>query len=178
MISSCHNTIFSNKSKAIDIEWKIETFKQGKKHITNFMIKFKTLAMKTNTDELYVIFLLKKNVQTDIIKTILGYSLMAILETLKKWKIAITLVGQDYKSIESRNEYRTETRTTYRRRGILINIRKSKDNFDKDRKPRCFNYNTYEYIVKEYQKLKRERDIRMYYKYNKVGYLARDYRSE
>ena len=59
-----------------------------------------------------------------------------------------------------------------------MNIRKFKDNFDKDRKPRCFNYNTYEYIVKEYQKLKRERDIRMYYKYNKVGYLARDYRSE
>ena len=37
-------------------------FKQEKKDIANFIIKFKTLAMKANTDELHVIFLLKKNV--------------------------------------------------------------------------------------------------------------------
>ena len=35
------------------------------------MIKFKTLAMKVKTDDMHAIFLLKKNVQTDIIKTIL-----------------------------------------------------------------------------------------------------------
>ena len=48
------------------------------------MIKFKALAMKTNTDELYVIFLLKKNVQPDIIKTILGYLPIVAPETLKE----------------------------------------------------------------------------------------------
>ena len=37
------------------------------------MIEFKVLAMKADTNELHTIFLLKKNVQMDIIKTILGY---------------------------------------------------------------------------------------------------------
>ena len=40
--------------------------------------------MKTETDDIYTIFFLKKNVWTDIIKTILGYSLITVLETLKE----------------------------------------------------------------------------------------------
>ena len=77
------------------------------------MIEFKALAMKVNTDELYAIFLLKKNVQPNIIKTILGYSPIAVLETLKEWKVAITSVGQGYESTEEQNDYKTETGTTY-----------------------------------------------------------------
>ena len=49
--------------------------------------------MKTETDDLYVIFLLKKNVRSDIIKTILGYLLIVALEILKEWKMAISSVG-------------------------------------------------------------------------------------
>jgi len=48
--------------KAADAKWKIETFKQGKKNIADFMIEFDVLAMKADTDELHAIFLLKKNV--------------------------------------------------------------------------------------------------------------------
>ena len=55
-------TMFSDKMKAADAEWRIETFKQGKKNTVYFIIKFKALAMKADTDELYAIFLLKKNV--------------------------------------------------------------------------------------------------------------------
>ena len=55
-------TVFSDKSKAADVKWKIETFKQGKKHIVDFMIEFEMLAMKVDTDDLHAIFLLKKNV--------------------------------------------------------------------------------------------------------------------
>jgi len=40
--------------------------------------------MKADTDELYAIFLLKKNIWPDIIKTILGYSLIAAPKTLKE----------------------------------------------------------------------------------------------
>ena len=76
--------MFSDKSKVTDTEWKIETFKQEKRHIADLIIEFKVLAMKTDTDNLYAIFLLKKNVQMDIIKTILGYPLMAAPEILKK----------------------------------------------------------------------------------------------
>ena len=55
-------TTFSDKSKAADTEWKIETFKQGKRNTADFMIEFEALATKANTDELHAIFLLKKNV--------------------------------------------------------------------------------------------------------------------
>ena len=55
--------IFSNKIKAADAKWKIETFKQGKKNTVDFMIEFDALAMKMDTDELYATFLLKKNIQ-------------------------------------------------------------------------------------------------------------------
>ena len=55
-------TTFSNKSKAADTEWKIETFKQEKQNTADFMIEFEALATKADTDELHTIFLLKKNV--------------------------------------------------------------------------------------------------------------------
>jgi len=55
-------TMFSNKTKAADAEWKIETFKQGKRNTADFMIEFDALAMKADTDKLYTIFLLKKNI--------------------------------------------------------------------------------------------------------------------
>ena len=55
-------TTFSDKSKAADAEWKIETFKQGKRNTVDFIIEFETLAMKADMDELHAIFLLKKNV--------------------------------------------------------------------------------------------------------------------
>ena len=64
------------------------------------MIDFEALAMKANTNELYMIFLLKKNIQPDIIKTILGYPPIAAPETLKEWKVAITSVEKGYKSTE------------------------------------------------------------------------------
>jgi len=64
----------------------------------DFMIEFEALAIKADTDKLHTIFLLKKNVQQDIIMTILGYPLIVVPETLKEWKVAITLVGQGYKS--------------------------------------------------------------------------------
>ena len=60
--------------------------------MANFIIKFEALAIKADTDDLYTIFLLKKNIQVDIIKTILGYTLIVVPKTLKEWKVAITSV--------------------------------------------------------------------------------------
>ena len=77
-------TTFIDKSKAADAKWKIKMFKQGKKNTANFIIEFKALAMKADTDELHAIFLLKKNAQYNIIKTILGYPPIAMPETLKE----------------------------------------------------------------------------------------------
>jgi len=73
---------------------------------------------------------LKKNVYTDIIKTILE----SASEILKEWKIAITSVGQEYESTESQQDYKTGIDMTYRERGIPMDIGKTRENFDKDRK--------------------------------------------
>ena len=61
------------------------------------MIEFKALAIKTETDDIYIyaIFLLKKNFRSNIIKTILGYPPIVAPETLKKWKVVIISVRQE-----------------------------------------------------------------------------------
>ena len=53
---------FSNKTKVADAKWRIESFKQEKWNIMDFMIEFKALAMKADIDNLHAIFLLKKNI--------------------------------------------------------------------------------------------------------------------
>ena len=166
-------TTFSDKSKAADTEWKIETFKQGKRNTADFMLEFEVLAMKADTDELYAIFLLKKNVQHDIIKTILGYPPIAMFKTLKKWKVAITSVGQGYESTEGRQDYKTATGTTYGGRGQPMDIGKSNDNY-KDGKPKCFNCNKYGHMAKECRVEKKECKTRTCFKCEKKGHIAKD----
>ena len=51
--------------------------------------------------------------------------------------------------MEEWQDYRTETGTTYRRRDIPMDIGKARDNFSKDKKPKCFNCNIYRYIAKD-----------------------------
>ena len=132
----------------MDAEWKIEIFKQGKKNMADFMIEFEALAMKADTDELHAIFLLKKNIRYNIIKMILGYLPIAMPEILKKWKVSIILIEQEYKSTEEQHNYKTSIGTTYRGRGQPMDIRKSNNNF-KDGKPKCFNCNKYRHMAKE-----------------------------
>ena len=62
--------------------------------------------------------------------------------------MAITSVGQEYKSIKERQDYSMGIGMIFRGRGISMDIRKTKDNFDKDKKPKCFNYNIYRHMAK------------------------------
>ena len=166
-------TMFSDKTKAADTEWKIETFKQGKKNTADFMIEFDVLAMKADINELHAIFLLKKNVQQDIIKTILGYPPIAMPKLLKEWKVAITSVRQGYESTEGCHNYKTGTGTIYRGQEQPMDIRKSNNNF-KDRKPKCFNCNKYGHIAKKCRAKKKERETRMCFKCDKEEHITRD----
>ena len=59
-----------------------------------------------------------------------------------------------------------------------IDIRKAQDNFDENRKPRCFNCNAYRYIMRDCRKQKKEEEMRKCYKCNKIGHLAKDCRSK
>jgi len=166
-------TMFSDKSKAADAEWKIKTFKQGKRNTADFMIEFEALAMKADIDELHAIFLLKKNVRQDIIKTILGYPPIAMPETLKEWKVAITSVRQGYESTEGRHDYKISMGITYSGRGQPMDIGKSNNNF-KDGKPKCFNCNKYGHMAKECRSEKKERETRTCFKCEKKGHIAKD----
>jgi len=129
--------------------------------------------MKVDTDELHTIFLLKKNVWQDIIKTILGYPPIAVLETLKEWKVAIMSVGQGYEFTKEQQDYKTSTGTTYREWEQPMDIRKSNNNF-KNEKPTYFNYNKYGHMAKECQSKKKEWETRKCFKCNKEGHIAKD----
>jgi len=76
----------------LNIKSKWENQNISKKHIVDFMIEFETLVMKAEIGNLYTIFLLKKNIHMDIIKTILGYIPMVAPETLREWNVVITSV--------------------------------------------------------------------------------------
>ena len=169
--------MFSNKTKAADAEQKIETFKQEKQNTADFIIEFEVLAMKADTDKLHTIFLLKKNIRQDIIKTILGYPSMVMPETLKEWKVAIMSVEQGYESTEGYHDYKTSTGTTYGGKGQPMDIRRSNNNF-KDRKLKCFNYNKYRHIAKECQEKKKEWEMRKCFKYDKEEHITKDYKEK
>jgi len=129
--------------------------------------------MKANIDELYIIFLLKKNIQHNIIKTILEYLLIAVPETLKEWKVAIMSVEQGYGSTKGQHNYKTGTGITYRGRGQPMDIGKSNN---KDGKPKCFNCNKYRHMAKKCQLKKKEHETRKCFKCEKEEYIAKDYK--
>ena len=88
--------------------------------------------------------------------------------------MAITVVGQGYEFMESQHNYKTSTRTIFGGRGAPMDIGKSRNNFDENRKPRCFNCNLYGHLAKECRRPKKERKTRKCYKCDKQGYLAKD----
>ena len=57
---------------------------------------------------------------------------------------------------------------------MSIDIGKAKENFDKDKKPKCFNCEIYRYIAKDCQRPKKEKDTQKCYKYERIGHIARD----
>jgi len=80
----------------------------------DFLIKFIALASKAQTDNQYAIFLLKKNINREIIRAIMAYPPTQAPKSLEQWKVAITVVGQGYKWINIRYDYRIGSGITYR----------------------------------------------------------------
>ena len=89
----------------------------------------------------------------------------------------ITLVKQEYESTESWQDYKIGIKTTYRGRGTPMNIRKARENLNKDERLKYFNCNAYRYMAKEYWKLKKKQDTRKYYRYDKLEHIAKNCRS-
>ena len=89
--------------------------------------------------------------------------------------MAITLINQEYEFTESWQDYRTGTKIIYGEKDVSMDIRKAKDNFDNNRKPKCFNCNIYGYIAKDCRKPKKEQDIRKCSTYNNTLLKITDY---
>jgi len=71
------------------------------------------LASKAQTDNQHAIFLLKKNVNREIIRAIMAYLLAQAPKSLEQWKVAITAVGQEYEWTNICYDYRTGLEITY-----------------------------------------------------------------
>jgi len=56
---------------------------------------------------------------------------------------------------------------------MLMDISKTKNNYNKEERPKYFNYNKYGHIIKECQKRK-EKDLRKCFRCKKVDYIAKD----
>jgi len=76
---------------------------------------------------------------------------MTASKMLREWKITITLIRQGYEFTKSWQDYKIGTDMTYGGRSTPLNIGKARENFNKDRKLQCFNYNIYGYMAKEFQ---------------------------
>jgi len=118
--------IYQDKTREADAEWRIETFTQERKHIADFLIKFMVLVTKAQTDDQHTIFLLKKNVNREIIRAILAYPPKEALQTLEQWKVAITAVGQGYEWTSIQYDYQTGSGITYGGMGKSMEIGQGK----------------------------------------------------
>ena len=74
----------------------------------------------------------------------------------------------------NRQGYRIGSGITYGGKEVFIDIGKAKDNYDKDKRPRCSNCNIYRNMVKNCKKPKKEKEDMMYYKCNRVEHLVKN----
>jgi len=72
------------------------------------------LASKAQTDNQHAIFLLKKNVNREIIRAIMTYPPTQAPKSLEQWKVVITAIGQGYEWTNICYDYRTGLGITYR----------------------------------------------------------------
>ena len=148
--------VYSNKTKEADAKWCIETFTQGKKHITDFLIEFMALVSKAQIDDQHAIFLLKRNINREIIRAIIAYSPTQILKSLEQQKVAITAVGQEYEWTNIRYDYRIGSGIIYGGMGKPMEIEQQQNN-RQGHKPKCYNCNKFRHIAKDCRQPKREK---------------------
>jgi len=65
----------------------------------------------------------------------------------------------------------------YEEREQPMDIGKSNDNF-KDGKPKCFNYNKYKHMVKEYWNKKKKKETRKCFKCDKKRHITKNYKEK
>jgi hypothetical protein len=162
---------FSMGNKKETAQWKIESFKQGSCHIADFLIKFHVLKMTSKTNDAHAIFLLKKNIRQDIIKTILGYPPAAIPDTLMEWLEAIKSIGMGYEVNEMRKDIRTKSSITYGGSRLPMEIRKRKFLWNNRGEPKCYKCKSYGHMGKNCPN-KKSSNIKCY-RCRKFGHMSK-----
>ncbi|KXN89216.1 Gag-Pol polyprotein [Leucoagaricus sp. SymC.cos] len=134
-----------------EAEWRIKEFKQGRMHIQDFLIEFEVLKRKAKTDDSHALFLLKKHIQPDIIKTIMGYSTDYQPTSYMEWMSSISTVEKRYKFTELKWQHTMSSGVTYGERGQLMEIGhvtpQTPHHIDK-RNPKCYSCGKFGYIAK------------------------------
>lgn len=154
------------------VEWKIESYKQGKQNTMEFMVMFEALKRQSKISDEHARFLLKRNTRPDIIHTIMAYPPQALPTSYDEWIEAITSVGRGRDAIDyPRGDYRTGTGMVYGGRGQPMEIGRNLPKY-KDGKPKCFNCNTYGHMAKDCRKPKKSGCFRC----GKEGHIAKDCR--
>jgi hypothetical protein len=152
-------------------QWKIESFKQGNRHIADFLIEFHVLKTTSKTDDAHAIFLLKKNIRQDIIKTILGYPPAAIPDTMTEWLESIKSVGMEYEANEMRKDIRTESGITYGGSGLPMEIGKRKFLWNDKGEPKCYKCELYGHMGKNCPN-KKSSNVKCY-RCGKFGHMSK-----
>jgi len=129
------------------------------------------LASKAQTDNQHAIFLLKKNVNKEIIRAIMAYPPTQAPKNIEQWKVAITAVGQGYKWTNIHYDYKTGSGITYGGMGKPMEIGQQQNN-GQGCKLKCYNCNKFGYIAKDCRQPKKEKKSQGWFKCGKEGHIA------
>ena len=138
-------------------QWRIESFKQGNRHISDFIIEFHVLMNKAKVDKSHAIFLLRKNVKQEIIRNILAFPPSSVPETLDEWITTIESVGRGYETADLRHERidkPTPTGITYGGTGQPMEIGRKKFEWNDKGEPKCYKCGTFGHMGKNCTKPK------------------------
>ena len=129
------------------------------------------LASKAQTDDQHAIFLLKKNINREIIRAIMAYPPTQASKSLEQWKVAIIVVGQGYKWTNICYDYRAGSGITYGGIGKPMEIGRQQNN-RQGCKPKCYNCNKFGHMAKDCQQPKKEKKPQGCFKCGKEGHIA------